>query len=206
MTSKDRERRIRALRAQEIPQREIARRLGISPRTVGRIVSRLDQVPPSPSSPTAPAPGPSQQRVGAPVDLMQEPSVEDVQGQTETPDTMSRATRQFPERLPVGPDPRLEADAGEADASAPQPLMEELPHSAKQLYEMAVRICQVEAQQLYQAQERTRQAEAALHQALRGVQKARAGHWRMLREVTQSIGELLQAAGRLLQALPGEDQ
>jgi hypothetical protein len=84
--------------------------------------------------------------------------------------------------------------------------MEELPHSAKQLYEMAVRICQLEAQQLYQAQEQTRQAEVALHQALRGVQKARAGHWRLLLQVTQSIGELLQAAARLLQALPGEYQ
>ena len=106
----------------------------------------------------------------------------------------------------MAPTPEPGAGAGAAGASAPPPVMEELPHSAEQLYEMAVRICQVEAQQLYQAEDRTRQAEAALHQALRTVQNARAGHWRMLHEVTQSLGALLQAAGRLLQALPGEDQ
>jgi transcriptional regulator with XRE-family HTH domain len=206
MASNNREMRIRALRAQGVPQREIARQLGISPRTVGRIESRLHQASPSPSPPTAPAPGPSEQSVGSPLERTPELPTEDVQGHAKTPDPMSRATRQFPERSPMGPDPRPAAGDGEADASALQPLMEELPHSAKQLYEISLRICQLEAQQLYQAQEQTRQAEAALHQALRGVQKARAGHWRLLREMTQSIGELLQAAGRLPQALPGEDQ
>jgi IS30 family transposase len=86
MTASNRERRIRALRAQEIPQREIARQLGISPRTVGRIVSRLDQAFSSPSSPTAPAPGPSEQSVGSPLERTPELPTEDMQRHAETPD------------------------------------------------------------------------------------------------------------------------
>ena len=82
--------------------------------------------------------------------------------------------------------------------------MEALPHIVRQLHDVAMRIRQVEAPQLRDAEVRTRQAEEALPQALQALQGVRAEQWKMMRDVTQSVGELLQASGQLLQFLPGE--
>jgi AraC-like DNA-binding protein len=95
-------------------------------------------------------------------------------------------------------------DAAEvgAETTAPPARMEALPHIARQLYDVALRISQVEAQPLPDIEVRVCQAEEALPQALQALQAVRAEQWKTIRDVTQSVGELLQATGQLLQLLP----
>jgi len=97
-------------------------------------------------------------------------------------------------------------DAAEvgAETTAPPARMEALPHIARQLYDAVLRISQVEAQQLRDVEVRMGQAEEALSQALQALQAVRAEQWKMMRNVAQSVGELLQASGQLLQLLLGE--
>lgn len=206
MAANDREMRIRALRAQGLSQGAIARELEISRRTVGRIERRLAHAAHVPFSVTAPAASPDERGADPPFEFTQDLPAQEARGQAETPASLSRATGPSAERCRIEADPPGEAGMEETGAAAEQPPMEDLPSSAHQLYNMAVRISQVEMEQLYRAAERIRQAEVAHHQAWQDVQKARAEHWRMQRGVTQSIGELLQAAARVLQALPGEYQ
>ncbi len=99
-------------------------------------------------------------------------------------------------------------DAAEVgvEITAPPLRVEALPQITRQLYDVAQRICQVEAQQLRDAEVRTHQAEEVLPQALQALQSVRAEQWKMMRDVTQSVGELLQATGQLLQLLPQESR
>jgi transcriptional regulator with XRE-family HTH domain len=103
---------------------------------------------------------------------------------------------------PMGEYRRQDAAEVGAETIAPPPRMEALPHIARQLHDAALRICQIEAQQLRDTEIRARQAEEALPQALQAFQAVRAEQWRVMRTVTQSVGELLQATGQLLQHLP----
>jgi transposase len=99
---------------------------------------------------------------------------------------------------------RKPAEAGAAEAAAPQLRMEGLPHSAQGLYDIVVRFGQVEAQRLRRAEVRTHQVEEALCPALQDFQEVRAEQSKMVREVRESVGELLQATGQLLRELPEE--
>jgi AraC-like DNA-binding protein len=158
MNARERELRVRELRAQGLSQNAIARRLGISRRTVQRIYHRLGQGSPWPSS---------------------EPSYES-----------GRPTME--ERRPEN----VVQVGGEA--TAPPPGVNALPHIARQLHDAALRINQVEPQQLHDAEIQARQAE----EALQAVQAFRAEQWKMMRDVTQSVSEVLQATAQLLQRVP----
>jgi hypothetical protein len=101
---------------------------------------------------------------------------------------------------------RQQADAAEVGAktTAPPASVEALPHIARQLYNAALRIYQVDAQQLRDAEVRVRQAQEAVPQALQALQAVRAEQREMRRDVMQSLGELHQASEQLLQLLSGE--
>jgi transcriptional regulator with XRE-family HTH domain len=203
MTSNERDAHVQGLRAQGLSQTAIARTLGISRRTVGRIIQRLDQG----FAPETLILHPIAQRAGLPpLWAMPEPSREIGREPSDTPATPSSEPSQASGSPPSGEDRRHGAAAIGAEATAPPPTVETLPHIAQQLQDVATRISQVEAPQLHHAEARARHAEEALDQALQGVQNVRAEQWKMMRDVTQSVGELLQATGQLLQHLPKESR
>jgi hypothetical protein len=209
LASTDHTMRVRELRTRGLSQRTIARELGISPRTVGRIIGRLDQEsPPTPGRsgedpPTLMRP-PVRPRADLPPGAHPRPSNEIEHRQSATPTTPSSEPPQEP-GLPFIGEGRHEdpAEVG-AETTAPPPRGEALPHFARQLYDFALRICQVEAQQLRDTEVRVCQAEEVLSQAMQAFHAVRAEPWKMMRVMTQSAGELLQATEQLLQLLSGE--
>ena len=158
MNAREHEQRVRELRAQGFSQTAIARRLGISRRTVQRIYQRLGQRFPPPS--------------GDPLHESGRPTMEERR-------------------------PEAAAQVG-AGTTAPPPGVDALPPIARQLHNAALRINQVEPQQLRDAEIQARQAE----EALQAFQAFRAEQWKMMRDVTQSVSEVLQATAQLLQRLP----
>jgi Homeodomain-like domain len=209
MNASEREMLVRELRAQGYSQNAIARISGISRRTVGRIIQRLDQS--SPSMPARSGAGPQTlnlhsvgQRAGLPLWAMPEPTSQVEPGLSATSATPSDEPSQLPGSPLSEEDQRQDAAASGAETTSVPPSVEALPPITQQLQNVAMKIGQIEAQQLQHVEARTRQAEEALDQALRGVQNVRAEQWKMLREVTQSVGELLQTTGQLLQQLPGK--
>ena len=198
--------------AQGLSQNAIARTSGIPRRTVQRIIQRLDQRLASIRSvrfaPTSNERSEYSFEQGA-NDLsgtMLGPTSEGRPGESGMAAALLNQTPQEPGHLPREEGRRQNAVAVGAEAAASQPPIEKLPPMAQQLYDMAMKIGQVEAQRLHRAEVRTRQVEEALRQALQNFQEVRSEQWKMMREVTQSIGELLQATGQLLQILPGENR
>jgi transposase len=85
-----------------------------------------------------------------------------------------------------------------AETTAPPPGVDELPSIARQLHDAALKIRQVEPLQLRDAEIQARQAE----EALQAIQAFWAKQWRVMRDVTQPVSEVLQATAQLLQRLP----
>jgi hypothetical protein len=212
MNASEREMLVQELRAQGHSQNAIARISGIPRRTVGRIIERLDRGSPSTPVSSQSAPQtlilhPIGQSAGRPLSAMPEPASEVGRGLSAAPATSWDETNQRPGSPLSEEDQQLDAAAAagvRAETTSVPPSEEALPHLAQQLQNVAMRINQIEAQQLQHAEARTRQAEEALDQAVRGVQDVRAEHWKVMRDVTQSVGELLQTTGQLLQQLPGK--
>jgi hypothetical protein len=203
MNASEREMLVRELRTEGHSQSAIARIAGISRRTVGRIIERLDQS--SPSMPARSGSGPQTldlhsvgQAAGRSFWAMPEPASEGEPGLSATPVTRSDEPTQLPDSPLSEGDQRQDAAASRAETTSVPPRVEALPPIAQRLQNVAMKLGQIEAQQLQHVEARTRQAEEALDQALRGVQHVRAEQWKMLRDVTQSVGELLQTTGQLL--------
>jgi hypothetical protein len=203
------EERVRTLHAEEVPQRAIARQLGISRRTVGRILQRLGSGSPPPVQPGATAGARILHRVVQRADLppggQPRPSSEVGLAPSDAPTIPSSEPPQESGR-PLMEEGRQEDATDLRPGTAPPPQVEALPHIARQLYDGVHRICQVEAQQLRDAEMRARQAEEALSQALQALQDVRAEQWKMMGNVTQPASELLQATVQLLQLLPGKSR
>ena len=183
MDASEREERVWALYAQAYSQRAIAQQLGISRRTVGRILRRLGR--------GSPPPVPSEETAGA--RSLQNAALT-------TP--LSEVPQEL--RLPLLEEARPEDAAEVRPGTAAPPQLESLPHIARQLYDGVHRICQVEAQQLHDAEMRACQAEEALSRALQALKDVGTEQWKMIRNVTQPASEMLQAAVQLLQLLPGK--
>jgi Homeodomain-like domain len=210
MDTRERERRVRELRAQGLSQNAIARTSGIPRRTVQRILQRLDQRLASMRSirfaPTSHERSEYalEQRAHDLSGTMLGPASEGRPGERGMAATRLHQTPQEPGHLPGEEGRRQNAAAVEPEAATSQLPLAGLPPRAQQLYDMAMKIGQVEAQRLHRAEVQTRQVEEALRQALQNLQDVRVEQSTMMREVTQSVGELLQATGQLLQQLPGE--
>lgn len=183
MDASEREERVWALYAQACSQRAIAQQLGISRRTVGRILRRLGRGSPPPPEETAGA--------------RSVPSAAPTTPVREGPQASG---------LPRLEETRPEGAAVVRPGTAAPPPVESLPHIARQLYDGVHQICQVEAQQLREAERRACEAEEALSQALQALKDVRIEQWTMMRNVTQPASEMLQAAVQLLQLLPGQSR
>jgi hypothetical protein len=81
--------------------------------------------------------------------------------------------------------------------------MEGLSSGAQGLYDIVVRVGQVEAQWLSRTEVWTDQVEEALRQSLQNLQEVKAEQSKIIREVRESVGELLQTTGQLLRQPPG---
>lgn len=184
MDTNAREKRVWALHAQAYSQRAIAQQLGISRRTVGRFLQRLGR-----GSPLPPV---------QPEETAGERSVHSTAPTTPLSEWLQESG------LPRMEEARPEDAAEVGPGTAAPPQVESLPHIARQLYDGVHRICQVEAQQLHEAEMRAYQAEEALSRALRALKDVRTEQWTMMRNVTQPASEMLQAAVQLLQLLPGQ--
>jgi hypothetical protein len=209
MNAGERDLRVRELRAQGHSQNTIARRLGISRRTVQRIFQRLDQrSPPAPRRLRKTFESlilmPMGERTTLTPQTQPRPSHEVGGEQSGTPTAPPGGSPQESGPPPIGEGRQGGAAEVAAEPTPMPPRGEALAPIARQLQEVAMRISRVEAQQPHQAQARTRQAEEALDSALREAQEVRAEQWKMMRDVIHSVGTLLQATEQLLQLLPGE--
>jgi hypothetical protein len=204
------EKRVRTLHAEEVSQRAIARQLGISRRTVGRILQRLGSgSPPPPVNPGDTVGARILHRVVQRADLppggQPRPSSEVGLAPSDAPTIPSSEPPQESGRPPIE-EGRQEDATDLRPGTAPPLQVEALRHIARQLYDGVHRICQVEAQQLRDAEMRARQAGEALSQALQALQDVRAEQWKMIGNVTHPASELLQATVQLLQLLPGKSR
>jgi Homeodomain-like domain len=199
------EERVRTLHAEEISQRAIARQLGISRRTVGRILQRMGQgSPPPPVNLGNTAEARILHRVVQKADLppggQPRPSSEIGRAPSDAPTTPSNHPPQESGRPPMAED--RQDDAADVSPEIAAPLqVEALPHIARQLHDGVLRFCQFEAQQVRDVEMRARQAEEVQSRALQALQAVRAEQWKMKRDVTQSSSEILQTTGQLLQVL-----
>ena len=125
-------------------------------------------------------------------------------------DAHARASAE-PSHQPRLADPRLAAEARDPERAGQPPPVRELQQLVGQLHSVLGTMRQLEKRkmqhleaQIQQAEERTRQAAAALWQALQQFQDAAAAQQQLVNEITATTRQMLQTTAQLLQAWPGD--
>jgi hypothetical protein len=179
------------LHTQGLSQSAIARTMAMPRTTVRDALRRLAEHPPATTGPA-----------DVLVDPVRKPEV--------GADAHARAPAE-PSHPPRLADPRLAAEARDPERAGQPPPVQELQQLVGQLHSVLGTMRQLEERkmqhleaQIQQAEEHTRQAAAALSQALQQFQDAAVAQRQLVNEITAATRQLLQTITQLLQAWPGD--